>query len=211
MEDEASKHEEHSLPVGNNGRTENGIAWINIFYGLLIAPATTLKVLSDPDIYQINKSAVLGSILLFLLASLTQSLSLATLVRQAPLSDVVAWSFGLSLAAWLLLATLLTAWSFFLNCKRNFWSALVVCGWGFAPMIFSAPIVLYELACPGLRFVLSPLPAIWFIILEFLAFNAILKLGKARTFAIVFVTPPAFIFASLFWVILWAMVASSGP
>jgi hypothetical protein len=187
-----------------DGRNEP-IAWPNIFYGLLIAPATTLKVLANPHMYKADAYAVVGSLTTFCLCAAIESFAQAALEKENPLVLAVGLSFAGDVITWLMLAIFLAVWARCLKCKTNFWSALVVTGWAFEPVIFKAPIVCYHAACHGCGMLLA-LPAIWFLILELLAFDAVLQLGKARMLAIILVAPPLMIIALVFWYMLWATV-----
>jgi hypothetical protein len=209
---EADFQEPVALPPSEDHSSlssEDSIAWVNIFYGILIAPATTFRVLSNPDMYKTNSSAVLGAVLTFCLCSLVDGFAQGALNNGQPLGLLVAVTFVSDFLLWLLLAVLLSAWARWMKIEAGFWSAFVVTGWAFVPMVFKAPVVCYNALGDGWAIFLVSIPLIWFFILELLAFDAILKLGKAKTLAIIFVAPAVVFFACLFWFIIWAMIASN--
>lgn len=203
---EAQPHDPEALPPKEDlTPLENqAIGWANIFYGILIAPATTLDVLANPLRYRADSKGVLGAISAVFLCALLEGFAQSCFDTQ-PLALSVSITFVSDLVTWIMLAVFLAVWARCLKRETKFSSALVVTGWAFVPLIFKAPLACYVLASKSTMVFLLVLPVIWFFILELIAYDSILKMGKARTLGIVVLLPPILFFACLFWLIFWTM------
>jgi hypothetical protein len=207
---DAQSQEPEALPsqADQAARVVNeSIGWANIFYGLIIAPVTTLNVLANPRIYRVDRQGVMGVLALVVLCGLIESFAQAALDRQQPLANCVLAAFANDCLTWLILSAILLAWAALLKTETSFRTALIVTGWAYVPLIFKAPIVCFGLAATGFAQILLVLPVLWFFILELIAFDAVLKLGKVKTFGIVILLPPMLIIACLFWCLFWAITA----
>lgn len=183
------------------------IAWTDLFYGMLIAPGETLKVLANASTYRPSLPNVIGACIVVSLCSLVESFAQGVRNPNLPLPLMISSSFFNDLLIWLLLSLFLAWLSSCLANRWNFWTATIVVGWTFVPLIFTAPIAACAASQKTYWDLFLSLPIFWFLILEWLAFDALLNLGKARTLGVIFLTPPLLCFAATFWVILWFMIA----
>jgi len=195
----AHQPESFSFSEDQAPKQDQPIGWSNIFFGTLIAPATTFGVLANPLIYRPNPANIAGSAIIFCLCALIESFAQAILDRDEPLVVLVSASFISDLFVWLTLAALLALLASLLNRHSNFWSALIVTGWAFVPVIFKSPLVCYYAAFKAFPIVLLGIPLLWFFAFELLAFDSILKLGKVKTLALIFITPPLILIAVIAW------------
>src|SRR6516165_3346518 len=82
------------------------IGWANIFYGMIIAPATPLNVLAKPRLYKTDTRGVLGALITIFLCGLVGSTQ-CELDRGLPLFLAVLISLLGDLSNWLILAVML--------------------------------------------------------------------------------------------------------
>jgi hypothetical protein len=186
------------------GEVKERIGWANIFYGMLIAPATTLNVLANPGLYGADARGVLGAFVTIFLAGLVESFAQSALNQEQSTGLFVFTSLIGDLFNWLTLAFLLYVLARGLKIETKFRSTLIVTGWASVPLIFQAPIVCYALAAKASAEFFLALPMIWYFALELFAYDSILKLGKIKTLGIVILLPPILFLACVFWLLLWA-------
>ncbi|PWT94511.1 MAG: hypothetical protein C5B53_12960 [Candidatus Melainabacteria bacterium] len=180
------------------------IGWTNIFYGMLIAPATTLNVLANPRLYGADARGVLGALATIFLSGLIESFAHSVLDQEQSTGLFVITSLFGDLFNWLTLAVLLYVLARCLKIETKFRSALIVTGWASVPLVFQAPIVCFAMAAKSSAEFFLALPMIWYFALELFAYDSILKLGKIKTLGIVILLPPILFIACLFWFLIWA-------
>lgn len=174
-------------------------AWLDIAYGILFAPGKTLEILGNASVYKTGNRAVAKAFLAFLLSTVVANF--ATAVPEPNRQSLAAFfiiSTLMSLFTWLSLAVFLQVLCSLFNRPINKLSTLIVTGWAFLPLVFTAPISCFVLASDCFR-TFSIIPLAWFIYLQVLAFKSLLKLGKVTTLFLLIVVPPIVFFAFLFW------------
>lgn len=196
---------DQSQPDSSLEEVKERIGWANIFYGMLIAPATTLNVLANPRLYVADTRSVLGALVTVFISSLIESSARSALDQQQSTGTFVFTSVFGDLFNWLTLSVLLYALARCLKFETKFRSALIVTGWASVPLIFQAPAVCFAMAANASAEFFMALPMIWYFALELLAYDSILKLGKIKTLGIVILLPPILFVACLFWFLFWAM------
>ncbi len=196
---EAESHLPQSSQSMQDPASLVSFAWFDIAYGILFAPWKTLEILGNSGVYKTGKRAFVESFIAFLLSATIANFAKAVLEPECQfLAGFVIIAGAMSLFTWLSLAVFLQFLCSLFNRKINWLSALIVTGWAFLPLIFTAPISCLILASDVFR-ILSIIPLLWFIYLQVLAFESLLKLGKATTISLLVVVPPIIFLASLFW------------
>ena len=79
-------------------------------------------------------------------------------------------------------------------------NALIATGWAFLPFAFFAPVACFKTALGGGFTLLACLPALWFLLLEWFAFQVSLRTSAVKLALIAFVVPPIFCLVYLFWI-----------
>jgi hypothetical protein len=179
--------------------TTTSFAWLDIAYGVLFVPGKTLEILSNPSIYKTGKPAFFRALFAFFLSGLTANAAKSMLmpdIRSLP--DFVIFNTAMGLITWFALAIFLQFVARLLNRTVNNLTALIVTGWAFLPLIFIAPIGCLVLANIVFRLFLL-VPCLWVSYLQILAFDSVLKLGKAKTLSLFVVVPPVIFLILLFW------------
>jgi hypothetical protein len=210
---EAESHEPEAQPAVEDQlpkRDGETIAWANIFYGMIVHPVTTLKVLVNPDIYKSNVAAFAGVLALVLITSVIESFAQAVLNHQGAVAMLVTMSLIGDLLCWLVFSVFLAILLYFVRREIKVGRAFIACGWAFVPLIFKAPIaacaVGSNLACS----LLGAISTFWFILLQLFAYDALLKSGRWKTIALTMLAAPVFFAAWMCWFLFGfvAMVAS---
>jgi len=158
--------------------------WADVFYGVLVAPAQTMRILSDDSQYKSNDIAVL-----FALATVLTSSWIASFGASggdggvtAQLAVIVCTFLGVLF--WVGISTLLFLLSRLCRSpKHNIGSAFIVTGWAFVPVYFINPAkCLSSIPFLGAAIVVGLL--VWMFVLQWLAFASMLNFNNKRTFAL---------------------------
>jgi hypothetical protein len=182
------------------GPNLNDFAWPDIFYSMLATPSQTLRFLADTQTNAPSYGVLSGAFLTFILSALCKGFSQVSLASPHPYLSVIASLVG-DLFLLSTLCIFLTILAGFLKIKTTFTSILVVTSWAFIPAIFQAPISCFLNLSKTWGF-LSDLSTLWFCLLQFFAFEAVLKVGRLNTISLIAITPPLFFFVLIFWSIL---------
>lgn len=171
--------------------------WADIFYGVLVAPRQTMLILSDSSRFPASFGNIVGAALLVVLV-----LGLTSLLRYKGdnASAVTCSAFLLSgLGYWLTLSLVLYYLSIWLRDHRlTLGNAFIATGWAFLPFAFYAPIACLKSTPVFLP--LAVLPAIWFLALEWVAFQTSLRTSAVKLGLILLVVPPVITLVYLFWI-----------
>jgi hypothetical protein len=184
-------------PKAKNTYDNRFILWADIFYGVLVAPRQTMLILSDSSRFPASFGNIIGATLLVVLV-----LSLTALLRYkgAGNSGVTITAFLLSgLGYWVTLSLVLYYLSIWLRGHRlTIGNAFIATGWAFLPFAFFAPIAC--LKSTPIFLPLAVLPAIWFLALEWIAFQTSLRTSAIKLGLILLVVPPVITLVYLFWI-----------
>lgn len=163
-------------------------SWIDLFTGVLIAPARTFDYLAELNS---NSLTGLGAATLAVIIPcaldglrLTPPNNMVMAWLHVPLSIVLGlflWLTGASFYA--LLATIFKA------PKSGCRSAFVLTGWAFAPWIFMAPIYCYKEVLGPVYPLIAILPFAWMFVLQILAVRRAFNLRAAQTIGLFFLAP----------------------
>jgi|GEM_PF-556841 len=174
----------------------------DIFYGMLIAPRQTLFILSDskkfpPSLANLFLTFVLVAGVLMLPAGIkigAASDSAEGVIKA--LAFIIA-----NMLNWLVLSFVLYYLSIWLRGNRlTLGNAFIATGWAYLPFAFFAPIACFKTALGHNFMALAVIPAIWFLLLQWLAFQTSLRTSTIKMAMIALVVPPVFCLVYLFWI-----------
>ena len=169
---------------------------------MLIAPRQTLLILSDRSKFP---PTVANLFLTFVLVFVALALPAAIKVGLAgdPVEGTAkGMAFVLAnLADWAVLAFILYYLSIWLRSNRcTLGNAFIATGWAYLPFAFFAPIACFKSALGDGFTAFACLPALWFIVLQWLAFQTSLRTTTIKLALIALVVPPVFCLVYLFWI-----------
>lgn len=172
------------------------IAWLDIFYGILISPMETLKVIGDPSLYPPQLSALLGSLLIVVIAVGAESAvgANSSSIGALAISTFVFILTGLFL--WLILAIFLRMLAALMAKEVSLRSCFIVTGWAYLPLLFKAPAACFS-NVTIFGDIFSLIFSFWFLLLELFAFDTVLRLGRFKTLAFVLFLPACLFFTYL--------------
>ena len=181
---------------GNTAQWEDQPHWLDIFFGLLVSPIKTFKIISNPDLYLPQLSALLSSMLVVLIAGLADGCpTISSFGLDKLIPDVIA-SILSDLFFWLALAVLARILAAAMRVNISMRSCLIVTGWAFVPLVLKAPATCFS-TVTILGDIFSLVVSLWFLVLVLFAFDSLLKLGKLKTLAFVLFLPPCLFFSYL--------------
>lgn len=170
--------------------------WLELFYGILTSPRATLAQLSNRDLSPPGLAALFGAMLVVILSSLACSSNAIDSVSLTGVTgDIVALILG-NLFCWAMLAIFVRLLATTKKIPLSLRTGFLVTGWAFVPLTLKAPIACINNVLP-LTGAFSLLVSIWFLILELLAFNCLLALGKFKTLVFILFLPPCLFFSYL--------------
>jgi hypothetical protein len=179
------------------------------FLNVLTAPGATFREISESSRVNIDRSWVLSSLLVVFLASLIAAEAHYIAHGESPHFASVALAVIANLTLWYSIAWLISYLSSWRSAPVELKRALVLSGWGFLPLIFTGPCALFSKASGGWDFLLG-IVSLWFVYLQVAVFNALLKLGRAKTISLLIILPPFFFLVYIFWMLFGsALVLSS--
>lgn len=195
-------HKAHPQAEAKSGYTNPFALFADIFYGVLIAPRQTLRILSDSSKFPPTPGNLF---LTFLLVSGALLLPASIKIGSAANSTEgifkgLAFIFG-NMFNWVMLAAVLYYLSIWLRGNRlSPGNAFIATGWAYLPFAFFAPVACFKSALGGGFMALACIPALWFIALQWLAFQTSLRTSTIKLAMIALVVPPVFCLVYLFWI-----------
>jgi len=173
---------------------KDGHHWLDIFFGILVNPIKTFAVISNPDLYSPQLTALLSSMLVVIIAALADScIAINSFVSAELILDVVSSLFS-NLFFWLVLTIFARLLAAAMKVRISTRSCLIVSGWAFVPLMFKAPAACFS-NVTILGDCLSLIISFWFLALVLFAFDSLLKLGKLKTLAFMLFLPPCLFFS----------------
>jgi hypothetical protein len=182
---------------------------IDIFYGMLMSPIETFKVLSHQ--YSAQLPSLVGPALIVTLAALADAAtsfnSSSGAVSAMALS--LFGSFIGKMFFWFVLVFFLRLLAAFLKEQTSIRICCLVTGWAFVPIIFKSITTCFSNATE-LGDILSWCLSIWFLLLQLFAFDSVLKLGRFKTLGVILILPPCLFFAYFICMIFAGVMLSDG-
>ncbi len=178
------------LEVNKPSSASAGIQqWADVFYGVLVAPGQTLRVLADSSQYKSDGLA-------FVLAGITVvSSSLVAAVGSSggdagALAQLgIAFCMVFGILTWSGLSFLLYVLSRLVRSpNHDLGSSFVVTGWTFVPVYFINPAKCL-LSVPLLGWLVVIALVLWIFVLQWIAYQSMLRFSRKRMIALVFGLP----------------------
>ncbi len=176
------------------------IVWLDIFYGMLISPIATLRIIGNPSAYMPHLAALLGTALIVIIAVGAESAVGADSLSIGALGLAAIGSIFSGLFFWLILTTFVRLLAALMGKEVSIRSCFIVTGWAFLPLLFKAPAACFS-NVTIFGDVLSLIISGWFLILELFAFDSVLGLGRFKTLAFVLFLPVGLFFTYLLSVV----------
>jgi hypothetical protein len=189
-------------PEAKSGYSNPFSLFADVFYGVLIAPRQTLAILSDCKRFP----PTAGNLFLTFVLVLGVLCFPAAIKVGANDSSAVGWLkaaafVGGNLLDWLVLSFVLYYLSIWLRGnKLTLGNAFIATGWAFLPFAFFAPVACFKSALGGGFTAFACIPALWFLVLEWFAFQISLRTSTIKLALIAIVVPPVFCLVYLFWI-----------
>jgi hypothetical protein len=183
----------HAMSTNTNSEQHH---WLDIFFGLVVSPIKTFNFISNPVLYSPGLDALLGAMLIVIVAAAADScVSINSFVTEELISEVTS-SIVSDLFCWIVLATFARLLAAAMKVNTSIRSCLIVTGWSFVPLLLKAPAACFS-NVTILGDILSMAVSFWFLALLLFAFDSLLKLGKLKTLAFVLLLPPCLFFSYL--------------
>ncbi len=172
--------------------------WADIFYGVLVAPRQTMLILSDSVRFPASLGNLAGAALLVILALAVPAFLRVKIDGSQSLLTCLAFLLS-GVGYWVTLSCILYYLSIFLRGHRlSFGNAFIATGWAFLPFAFFGPVAC--LRHTPLFFIVATLPALWFVALQWTAFQTSLRTTGVKLTLILLVVPPILTLVYLFWI-----------
>ncbi len=200
-----SEKEQESRPgegEAKSGYTNPFALFADVFYGVLIAPRQTLAILSDCKKFPPTAANLfLTFVLVFGVLCLPAAIKVgANEWSMMGWLKAIAFVSG-NLINWLLLSVILYYLSIWLRGnKLTLGNACIATGWAYLPFAFFAPVACFKGALGGGFTAFACLPALWFLALEWFAFQISLRTSAIKLALIALVVPPVFCLVYFFWI-----------
>lgn len=167
-----------------------GIAqWADVFYGVLVAPVQTMNVLADVTEYKSDGMAFVLAFITVLTSCLVAAVGASGGDMGAMSQLGIAFCMFFGVLAWSGLSLLLFLLSRLVRSpNHDIGSAFVVIGWAFVPVYFINPAKCL-LSVPLIGWLVVAALVLWMFILQWLAYQSMLKFNRKRMFALVFGLP----------------------
>jgi len=174
----------------------------DIFYGMLIAPRQTLFILSDSKKFPPSLANLFLTFVLVLGVLMLPAGIKIGAAADGGEGTIKALGFITgNMLNWLVLAFILYYLSIWLRGNRlSVGNAFIATGWAYLPFAFFAPIACFKTALGHNFLALAVIPAVWFILLQWLAFQTSLRTSTIKMAMIALVVPPVFCLVYLFWI-----------
>ncbi len=176
------------------------VAWIDIFYSMLLSPIRTLNVLSNPGLYTPGFSALLGAVLIVVLCALAKGSVGAYSSTVSELSYNIIGASTVTVLFWITLAVFLRLIAALMRVETSIRVCFLVTGWAFIPLVFKAVAGCFANATI-FGDIFSSFLSAWFLLLELFAFDCVLKFGRFKTLGVVLIVPPLLYFTYFLFMI----------
>ncbi len=173
--------------------------WADIFYGLLVAPVRTMRVLTEDESLAANNQTVYGALIMVVLANAISGAVDASVIGTSPSLAILLSAVFQGLVMWLALSAILhIVCGWVSKHEVSLRTALICVGWAFMPLIFVGPMSCFRSLGLVYNF-LAIVPVLWMLYLQWLVFDHSLAVGPVRMFALLVLGPPLFLLTYLFW------------
>ncbi len=172
-------------------------SWADIFFCVLFAPMKCFEALGDPLVYPVEKNALLGVSAAVWIAITFDAFAKSLLAGGIDHFSVLGSTIS-SLFLWFTLAAFLCFLSSWTKGNVPYKTCLVTTGWAFIPLILKAPFVCLTLWTPLFGILLLSV-TLWFLFLEVVAFDSVLRLGRMRTVTLMVAVPAIFVVVYIVW------------
>ncbi len=185
MTDTASK-----LEANKPSSTTAGIEqWADVFYGVLVAPGQTMNVLADASQYKSDGMAFVLAFITVMTSSLVAAVGASGGDMGAISQLGIAFCMFFGVLVWSGLSFLLFVLSRLVRSpNHDLGSAFVVTGWAFVPVYFINPAKCL-LSAPLIGWLVVAALALWIFILQWIAYQAMLKFSLKRMIVLLFGLP----------------------
>ncbi|MBU6450841.1 MAG: hypothetical protein KGS72_03615 [Cyanobacteria bacterium REEB67] len=201
--DQTNSAENAREPEAKSGYKNPFHLFADVFYGVLIAPRQTLAILADRAKFPPTFANLLLTFALVLFSVGLPAAMKASGNASAPEESVlksISFAFG-NLFNWSILSLILYYLSIGLRPNRlTLGNAFIVTGWAFLPFSFFAPVACFKLALGNGFIFFACLPAIWFLFLQWTAFQTALRVSNFKLLLIALVVPPVLCLVYIFWI-----------
>ncbi len=173
----------------------------DIFYGVLVAPRQTMLILSDQTKYPCTAGNIAqAGFFVIMVLSMTGWLRFKADSIQASVGSGLMFTLSGALN-WFFMAVVLYYLSIFMRGRLKLGNALIATAWSFLPFIFFAPVLCFRSLLGNFFPLLAMMPALWFLFLLFVTFQASLRTSIPKLSLILIVVPPLFAFVYIFWLV----------
>jgi hypothetical protein len=185
MTDTASKLEPNKPSSATSGIEQ----WADVFYGVLVAPGQTMNVLADTSQYKSDGMAFVFAFITVVTSSLVAAVG-ASGADTGTLSQLgIAFCLFFGVLVWSGLSLFLFVLSRLVSSpNHDLGSAFVVTGWAFVPVYFINPAKCL-LPVPLIGWLVVTALVLWMFILQWIAYQSMLKFSPKRMIALVFGLP----------------------
>jgi hypothetical protein len=170
--------------------------WVDILYGMLIAPRQTITILCDSTLFPPSQANETGAVLIL---GLALALGAACQLPQAGVGGCLG-CFMAGLFSWLYLSITL-----YYVChgkgaeKISFTSAAIALAWTYVPFLFTGILACYKGLMGQYSHLTGLLILLWFVLLVFYVFKNALNVSHRRLTIIAFTVPPVLVLSLSFW------------
>jgi hypothetical protein len=185
-----------------SGYTNPFALFADVFYGVLIAPRQTLSILSDSSRFPPTfANLLLTFVLVFGVLALPAAIKVgANGGSEMGVLKASGFIVG-NLFNWAMLSFILYYLSIWLRGnKLSLGNAFIATGWAYLPFVFFAPVACFKSALGNGFTLFACVPALWFLVLEWFAFQTSLRTSAIKLALIALVVPPIFCLVYLFWI-----------
>jgi hypothetical protein len=184
------------------------VSGIDIFHGLIMSPAQILNTLSNSDSF--GSAQLMGAVVVVVGSALADiSMNSQSSITGTGLALSMLGSLIGKIIFWCVLAFFLRMLAVLLRQTTSISSCFMTTGWAFMPLLFMAVATCFSNATI-FGDAISCCFAMWFLILELLAFDAVLKLGRFKTLGVILILPPCLFFAYFICMIFAGTLLSDG-
>lgn len=184
--------------VGQDSPTKESFwrQWVDILYGVLIAPRQTMTILCDSTLFPPNQANEMGAVLIL---SLALALAAACQLPQTGVGGCV-MCFTAGLFSWLYLSITLYYFCHGKGAEKiSFTSAAIALAWTYVPFLFTGILACYKSLMGQYSQLSSLLIIAWFVLLVFSVFKSALNVSHRRLTVIAFTVPPILVLCLSFW------------
>lgn len=163
--------------------------WADVFYGVLVAPGQTMTVLADSSQYKSDGMAFILAVITVVSSSLVAAVGASGGDTGALAQLGIAFCMLIGVLTWSSLSFLLYVLSRLVRSPNHaLGSAFVVTGWAFVPVYFINPAKCL-LSVPLLGWLVVIALVLWIFVLQWIAYQSMLKFSRKRMIALAFALP----------------------